>query len=227
MLKHIILFLFIIIVNQCFSQTFPSDEIKVCNTTLLEIKNITTDSGHKLYWSELISRFLGDPNSLNQYEMALLVYGFPFTDKYSPFMFLGYETQMVTLNDEYKYKEAKKQGDTLMTKNPISIIGLEELSFTYGKLNDSLKSESYKQRYFKLLEVIENSGDGNSKETAFVVTGLKDIYVITQVKKMLMLSSKEVVKKGVTYTIAKVYHNGKTKKVWFNTTLINEHGIKY
>ena len=227
MLKHFFLFLFILFSEIGFAQALPSDEIKIYDVTVLEIKNITTNSGHKLYWGDLISRFISNPDSLNEYEMTLLVYGFPFSKGYSPMRYLGYETKMVTLNDDRKYSEAKKQGDTLLTKNPISIIGLEELAFTYSRLHDTLKATSYNNRYEKLLAVLENSGDGNSPETAFVVTGLKDIYVLTQIKHMLMLGSKEVEKKNINYTIVKVFHKGKKKKVWFNTTLIKENGIKY
>lgn len=204
------------------AQEKPNIKIHQWNTT--QIENTVLDPMHLFYFDALHKKFENDPNSLSKKEAFFFYFGYPFTGYYNPILQLEYETKIIYANDSLKYTEAKILGDSLFKKYPISILGYEELMFASSKLGDTIKASYFKKRYERLLEVLVSSGDGKSRETAYVVTSLKDIYVITQTEQMLLLNRKEKEYDNQTFVLAKVYLNGKKQKIWFNTSLITYYG---
>lgn len=203
-------------------QEKPVLKIHEWNTQIIE--QTVTDQMHRFNFEGLYKRFMDNPKSLSRKELNFLYYGYPFTDYYNPVLQVGLETEMIFLNDSVKYTKAKIIGDSLFKKFPISVLGFEELMFTYSKLGDTTRASYFKVRYEKLLEVLKSSGDGKSKETAYIVTSLKDIYVITQTERMLLLKRKEKQKGNQYFIQAVVFVDGKKQKVWFNTSLIQHYG---
>lgn len=204
------------------SQEKPIIQIHEWNSQTIE--QTVTDQSHRFHFDALYKRFMNNPESLSRKELNFFFYGYPFTDYYNTVLQAGLETELMYLNDSVQYGQAKVIGDSLMKKYPISVLGLEELMFTYSKLGDTTKAAYYKARYETLLEVLKASGDGKSKETAYIVTSFKDVYVITQTERMLLLKSKEKQIGNIYYTQATVFKDGKKQKVWFNTSLIHHYG---
>lgn len=173
--------------------------------------------------SELVNKFY-NLDSLNIQEKTLLLYGIAVQFYYDPLMNLNLETAILLHNDSMRNKEAKLLCDTLLEKNPVSLIGHEEMSFVMGRLGNPGKAKYHKQLYLSLLDIILQSGDGLSKNTAYITTSFKDMYVVCEVKGYLVVGSKKVVKNGQKYTVVTAYKDFKKQKFWFNDTLIERYG---
>lgn len=70
--------------------------------------------------------------------------------------------------------------------------------------------------------MIFQTGDGKTMETAYIVTGHKDIEVLTQLKRMQIKKRRTKTKKKCTYEIVTVFKKFKKMKVYFDTSLITE-----
>lgn len=198
---------------------------KIYGLTANEIKINVTNPMHDLSWGDLYSKFSNE-DSLKPQEMAMLYYGFTFMPEYDPMLNLLYETQMLLMNDSMQYKKAKIAGDTLLEKFPVSILGNHEMSFCLGKLNEKAQAQYHLRLYYRLLKTVLGSGDGLKPKSAYIVVSYKDIYIITQVNHMLLLNQKKIKKGKQNYNIATVYHKNEKKKIWFNTTLVENYGKK-
>lgn len=196
---------------------------KIFGKTMEQIGVITgMDAGDYFIDDLLFDLVSGD--TMDMRELAFAYYGFALLPDYNPQKYIGLELQVMQLNDNFETEKALRFADSLVTQYPTCLMGYVELSYAYNRLQDTLKAGKYRQIYEDLTSMILKTGDGKSYETAYVITGIKDIEVITQIERMQLLSRKTVKKKKKTYEVVTVFRNYKKEKIIFDTTILSQLG---
>ena len=101
-------------------------------------------------------------------------------------------------------------------------MGHVELSYACNSLQDTNQAALYRNIYERLGNMIFKTGDGLSIKTAYLVTGYKDIEVLTQMMRMKIKKRKTKTKRKSTFEIVTVFKNLEKKKIYFDTSLITE-----
>jgi hypothetical protein len=101
-------------------------------------------------------------------------------------------------------------------------MGHVEMCHAYNSLQDTIKAKQHKIIYERLGNMILKTGDGKSMETAYVVTGLKDVEVLTQIQRMRIIKRIIKRKQKQTFEIVTVFKNFEQFDLYFDTSLIQE-----
>jgi len=197
-------------------------EKKIFGYSLDQITLLTNDVDSTFYIDDLITKIFYPDSTVTDLELAMGYYGFVLQPDYRPDKYIGLELEVMQLNDNQQFKTAAKFADSLVTNNPTGLMGLVEYSYALHRLQDSVMSVRYRKCYERLCDMIFKSGDGKSMETAYIITGLKDIEVLTQFKRMTITKRKTKSKKKQTFEVVSVFHSGKLKTLYFDTSLITE-----
>ncbi len=168
--KFLILFLFLFYVCSNLSAQHIS------KIDFDQIKKTTTDSFSRHYYPLLIQRFLRFDTTLTVDDFPLIYYGYVFTKDYNPYHTGANEDKFLKLFKQKKYGEAIPLGKEVLNENPVNIKVLYCMLVCFDRQGDRPSARNYANLYFPLLNVIYNSGDGKSIETAYVVTTVADEY---------------------------------------------------
>ncbi len=154
-----------------FAQNIDFDSIKV-NT-----QNENSD----FFYERLLYKFKFDPTTLTDQEMKNLYYGKLFS-KYKP-SYIDIDYLEFTANfGKNNFKKAIDFGEKYLEKDPTNPEVLSLLAIAYSKKDkDSQKYPLYSMQAKRLLDIILQSGDGKTKETAFLVNSIGEEYFIAAV----------------------------------------------
>jgi|TARA_B100000795_G_scaffold95302_1_gene69881 hypothetical protein len=224
-MKKLILIIPFLIPYLAISQEYPFDE-KIYGYTLQQMDILINNEDNGYYYDDLLNKFYEGDSVMTQKEMLLTYYGFALMPGYKPYIWLDLENKIIKSNNDRNFKAAKALADSLVGMIPVSTMANEELSYALGRTRDSIGSKFYRKQYQQLLNIIINSGDGKSKETAYKVIGMKDISVITQVKKMQVLKQKRTKSKNHVFEVLTVFYKYEQQKIYFDITLIETLGLK-
>lgn len=224
-MKKLLTILFVLIQLLSVGQDYPFEE-KIYDMTLQQMDVIINNEESGFYYDDLINKFYEGDSIMSKKELILTYYGFAIMPGYKPYLWLGLENSIIQNNDNRNFEKAKQLADSLVGMVPVSTMANEELSYSMGRTGDTTGAVFYRNQYEQLLSVILNSGDGKSKETAYMVIGMKDISVITQVKKMQVTKQKRIKRKNHVYEELTVFYKYKKQKIYFDITLIETLGVK-
>ena len=155
----------------CFSQNMVKVDYKQMKDF---VKNHSSD------FNALLNRYEANDTLLTVNDLAHIYFGYSFTkfylgsfDDFTPF------TEFI---EQGKYEEGYQWGIEHLKKNPVSLRLLYEMYGLAGELGKSPEeTNSYIIKYFQLLDMISQTGDGQSKETAYKVICINDEYHILQI----------------------------------------------
>ena len=205
-----------------FAQSGYHFKKKIFGYTLDQITLMTDDGDSKLYIDDLLYKMFNPDSTVSDFELAMGYYGFVLQPDYNPDKYIGLEMQIMALNDNHDWAKAKRYADSLITRYPTCLMGHVELSYAFNSLQDTVQAALYRRIYERLGNMIFQTGDGMSMETAYIVTGYKDIEVLTQLMRMRIKTRKLKTKKKSTFEIVTVYKNLEKMNVYFDTSLITE-----
>jgi hypothetical protein len=221
-----LIFLFSFLFNlPAFCQQYPFNE-KIYNYTLQEMDILINNEDGGYYFDDILNKFYEGDSLMTQKELILTYYGFAIMPGYKPYISLELENKIIQKNNDRNFTAAKTLSDSLVGMIPVSTMANEELSYACGRTGDSLGAIFYKNQYEQLLSIILNSGDGKTKKTAYKVIGMKDISVITQIKKMQVTKQKRIKRNDHVYEVLTVFYQYKKQKIYFDITLIETYGLK-
>jgi tetratricopeptide (TPR) repeat protein len=154
--------------------SFGQNELDISYDSIkAQIENKDSDS----YYPKLLEKYQSFDSSLTLYDYALIYYGFTFQKDYiinKP----NEETLKKAIESE-NFKDAVKECELILNKNPVSLLAINYLGFALFKLKEPESAwRKYQDRYRTLRKVIVYSGDGSSPETAFKVIYVTDEYNI-------------------------------------------------
>lgn len=195
---------------------------KIFGYTLDTITVMTNDADSTMYIDDLLRKIYKPDDSVRDIDIAFGYYGFVLLPDYNPDKYIGLELQVMQANDIFNFKLAKKLADSLTTEYPTGLMGHVELSYAYNRLQDTLKAYQHRVIYERLCDVILKSGDGANYDSAYIVAGLKDIEVLTQIKHWQIKKRKTKKKKGHTYEVVTVFDKLQERDIYFDITLLQE-----
>lgn len=165
----------------------------------------------------------GERMTFNQ--VTVLYFGAVLDREYGPYKTMSMENEVHNLNNMNLYSEAISLSDTILKTRPTSLMALMERSFALRKERDSVKSVMASVQLRTLKEIILNSGDGLSPETAFIVTSRKDVDVINAHNRYFVMKAKEKLIDGVYYIEYTANVKGEKKKIYYNIDLVRRFGM--
>lgn len=196
----------------------------IVNVNFDEIKRVTNDSSTSAYYPTLLSRLRQFDTTLTLSDFKLLYYGNVFTDNYNPYDFGSKKEDR--FNELYKagnLKEALAEGKQLFEENPVNIRLLYRMMYCCEELKQMELGQKFANCYFGFIYSILASGNGNSIETAYVVTRVADEYSIL---KHLHLNNTTQALVGYTDVLTinlkqqkKVKGKKKVKELYFNVQM--------
>ena len=205
-----------------FAQSGYHFKKKIFGYTLDQITLMIDDGDSKLYIDDLLYKMFNPDSTVSDFELAMGYYGFVLQPDYNPDKYIGLEMEVMALNNNHEWKKAKKYADSLITRYPTCLMGHVELSYAFNSLQDTVQAALYRRIYERLGNMIFQTGDGMSMETAYIITGYKDIEVLTQLMRMRIKKRRRKTKKKSTFEIVTVYKNMEKMDVYFDTSLITE-----
>lgn len=182
-MRHFILFAIV----AYLSSISPTYGQSATNLRFNEVSKEINDSNSTNFYPKLIERFLRHDTTLTEKENTLIYYGNYFYQNYSPYSRHRKEDKFLKYYFAENYNKAIPIGKKIIQDNPVNIKVLLKLLVSYYQIGDTLNTDLYADMYFDLIEVILNSGDGNSITTAYVVINVSDEY---EVLKYFELESK-------------------------------------
>ena len=211
--KMIFMLLLIILLGNLYAQ-------KISNIDFDKIKPAIQDSSSNYYYPILIERFLNFED-LMENEYKYLYYGSVFQDNYSPYKKSDNEKIFLEKVNKKMFEAAIPYGTEAMKENPMNLKVLLRMLVCYHELDNKETASQYAKLYYALLNVIHRSGDGKSKETAYVVACVSDEYEILANLELTPISQGlsgmtdiiRVEKKGETGSIPVEEKGKKSKKI--------------
>jgi hypothetical protein len=149
----------------------------ISNIDLDEIRTAISDKNAGTYYPKLAERFHNFDTTLTIQELAYLYYGYTEQPEYSPYGSSSGK-EITKYFEEESYDKAIAEGLNILTKDPVNIKVQYYMMVVYLMQGDTASAINHARWHYQLLDVIFLSGDGLSKETAFVVNRVADEYNI-------------------------------------------------
>jgi tetratricopeptide (TPR) repeat protein len=189
------------------------------------IKKNISDTNSVYYYEDLLDRFKIFDSTLTFTDFQYIYYGSVFQPTYSPYYPTKAEEIFYQLYQLKDYRQALIYGKQAFEQNPVNTTLIFHLSIIHLALNNKKKSLQYANLYYHLLDVILNSGDGKSAETAYVVTRIGDEYEIIaqnnlQIKRQKLVGHTDII---TFYKKAQKHREEKIKILYFDVTFPIKH----
>ena len=149
--------------------TAVNAQVKLDFTTIEEIvKN------EQQYYNDILALYKSDDPYLRVDDIALLYYGQVFSPNYKPGNDNN-EKQLNKLYDEGKHVEAYELAQKILEYNPVSLNALFKMIKTSQALARTKEEfETYVKKFYGILGMITQYGDGKSSQSPFVIITPED-----------------------------------------------------
>lgn len=167
-MKNKLFFFFLLFSFLGFSQYIKLD-LKTLEKNLKDPKS-------NYHYDKVLFKYLGHPQSMDSIDIQYLYYGRNFREDKVSLVDEDFKKLAEYYRDQ-KFTEAVQLGNQLFKKDPsnmdVLLILLQGL-----KKNGNEKDFVFRLRQFRtLITAINNSGDGKSEKTPFIVNGVGDEYI--------------------------------------------------
>ena len=161
-MKTILILLFALaafpVAGQEFSFTYHSDYPKLLARTQAR--------SDKLYYPELVKRFVRNDSTLTDFEVLALLIGFTADKNYRAYPDLEVERKLYDLNDQGRFREAVRKGRSFNKTHPLNQMTLIELSFAYNQLHMPDSSVYFGRQFHRVMDAMAMSGSGMHPDSA-------------------------------------------------------------
>ncbi|UKN03233.1 DUF4919 domain-containing protein [Paracrocinitomix mangrovi] len=142
------------------------------------VKDNITDSTSDYYYPKLINRLREGDTTFSHQDYYHLYYGTVFQEYYYPYGTSNTKKEFLEEYKEHHYDNAIKLGKQIIKYYPVDLEVLFKLSVSCLKTGRDEEKRFYAKHYYSFLDVIYYSGDGESLESALVVTSVDHEYYI-------------------------------------------------
>jgi hypothetical protein len=168
-MKKITLLFLLLFCSIGFTQ---NDSFKKPNYSEIEKKIKLKDS--KFYYPKLIKKYYQSDPSLSLEEKRVLYYGFIYSPKYSPYGSREFTDKITAIFknnyiSEEDYEKIIEYSDILLEKNPFNINAINYKLYACKQIQNSSDVIKASVKLQIINDAILSSGEGLTKETAYVV----------------------------------------------------------
>lgn len=146
-------------------------------------------------------RFAEGDTTLALEDLQTLYYGSSFLPDYDPYREASIIEAADAMSRRNQHYESMALLENFLKKNPASLRALLDKAYLSWVINDSLHTQMNYYRYFRLLQVPLQSGDGKSFETAFILRSEQDEELVLDRLNYIGLSESLVTNNGLYYHI--------------------------
>lgn len=142
-------------------------------TNFDSLKTIVSNRKGKYHYDTNLDKFLTD-QSLDNYEIYLLLIGYAQTKDYNPYNYMDMDN-LHLLADAGQYDEAIKKGQELIKVNPLNPTIYQELMYCHRKKGDNETAVKYQNRIQSIFNAMLYTGDGTC-EKPYLTFWVKEEY---------------------------------------------------
>ena len=150
----------------------------ISNVNFDIIKENIQDPTSQYYYPILTNRLIENDTTLTYDDFKHLYYGNIYTDNYRPYTVSNLEEEFNNVYVQKRFSEALEIGKKVLRENPINLNLTFSMLVCYYESGKKDTAKIFADKYFSLLNVIYQSGDGKSISTAFVVININDEYQV-------------------------------------------------
>lgn len=161
---------------------------KILTVDLDKIKARIENKNSGFYYPVLLQKFDEGDSTLTPEEYEAIYYGSTFQDNYNPYGMSMISEKFMNPYKAGRYKEALPFGLNELKDNPVNLKLTFKILICYHELGMTKEERIFARRYYSLLNVIYNSGNGSSIENAMVVISISDEYEILKDSQLQMTS---------------------------------------
>jgi hypothetical protein len=144
-----------------------------------KIQKESTKPNSKLNYNTLLERFIKADTTLTPYEVLALQIGFTTNAQYKPYQNVDIERTYIKSVHNNKSDTCILYGTSFVKRNPVGLAINYALYKAYEAKDNTEKAESFRKRYFMLVNAILFSGDGD-KKPYFVLSPIDGQTLITE-----------------------------------------------
>lgn len=139
------------------------------------IKKTTRNVRLNYYYPNLLQRYITSDTSMSIKEKRYLYYGYVFHPSYRPFGKSKFQDSVDAILNRskktyYDYTRLINLSDSLLFENPFDLQALRNKISAHENQKDKESAKRVRNQYNIVMEAIQTSGDGKSKNSAFHVT---------------------------------------------------------
>ncbi len=135
-------------------------------------------SKSRYHYPKLFSRYKANDTTLSKVDYKYLYYGQPVMPGYQPYSRNPRKQELNHALEQNNYARVITLGKEILAAKPFDINTVFGMVAGYTNLNDP-QGKQWDYKFRRLVDVILDSGDGLSRETAYVVTDPADEFIIT------------------------------------------------
>jgi hypothetical protein len=169
LMNRFLFLLLLLTIDFCSAQKFSSVDFDSIKTVLQKDTTL---------YSRLVERVRRFDSTLTKDELRLAYYGQVFQRSYSPYGKGEDNDLFIEKYNSGEHLAAMPYGEKAIKANPLVIGNLYKLGVCYKIAGNELMKKRVMRIFTRLLDCIEQSGNGKSCETSFVVTSVADEYVV-------------------------------------------------
>jgi hypothetical protein len=152
------------------------------------------------------------------------------TENYDPYSvyFNLLKAEMISAINNNKFVDVLKIAHEILEKNSVNIYAHRACAIAYGQLNDKEKEDFHSRTVRGLLTSILQSGDGRTKESAFVVISTDEEYALVNMLGFQIKSQSSIEDDDHQYDLLQVYDPKSQKdfNLYFNIDILLERVAK-
>lgn len=171
-------------------------------------------------YHEIAANFHSPDTSQEFVDILILYYGSAFRANYSPYGEKTINTSIWEFIENEEFDKAIQVAEGFLNDEPANTTALRQKAYAYLGKEDTAQAELFFRKYYELLSVPFNSGDGKSAKSAFVVRSVDDEYAIVALMDADVKEQALVNEKGSAFDVMEVeLEDGTKDTIWFNIDL--------
>lgn len=177
------------------------------------------------YYPGLWKKFINLDTNVGKEEAYYLYYGFVFHKKYNPYFASPLESSFYESVNEGNFREAINLGQKILKTEKLNLRILLHMISACRKAENHDLAQKYQKWFTLMMNAIYGSGDGQSRETAFVIIQVADEYAMLDLNQQQMVNQRlihfdtdvlEVISEHTNFSFGKNKSLKQSQTIYFN-----------
>jgi hypothetical protein len=133
----------------------------------------------RYHYPKLFERYKRNDTTLSKVDYKYLYYGQPVMPGYQPYVKNAKKKELTTAIQQNDYNKAIALSKEILAVKPFDLNTVFGMVAAYSQMKNDREARLWEYKFRHLADVVFDSGDGLTKETAYVVTDSGDEFIVT------------------------------------------------
>ncbi len=133
----------------------------------------------RYHYPKLFERYKRNDTTLSKVDYKYLYYGQPVMAGYQPYVKNTKKKELTTAIQQNDYNKAIALSKEILAVKPFDLNTVFGMVAAYSQMKNDREARLWEYKFRQLADVVFDSGDGLTKETAYVVTDSGDEFIVT------------------------------------------------